>query len=42
MNEEVRTNEECLKLLADYEQAYEKDLKEAKKKARQPQKHCTQ
>lgn len=32
MNEEVRTDEECLKILADYEQAYEKDLKEAKQR----------
>ena len=32
MTEEVRTNEDCLKLLADYEQAYEKDLKEAKQR----------
>ena len=32
MTEEVRTNEECLKLLADYEQAYEKDLKEARQR----------
>ena len=32
MNEEVRTDKECLKLLADYEQAYEKDLKEARQR----------
>lgn len=32
MTEEVRTDEECLKLLADYDQAYEKDLKEAKQR----------
>ena len=32
MTEEVRTDEECLKLLADYEQAYEMDLKVAKQR----------
>lgn len=32
MTEEVRTDEECLKLLADYEQAYKKDLEEAMKR----------
>ena len=32
MTEEVRTDEECLKLLSDYEQAYEKDLKEARQR----------